>query len=62
MNNKEGLMDVSKVLVWLEGKKTYIVAILTGILGIISAYHPIPEYVWAILGAAGLGAVRAGIK
>lgn len=52
---------LSKITEFLDGKKSYIIAILTGILGIVSAYHPIPEYIWAILGAAGLGAVRSSI-
>ncbi len=47
---------------FLEGKKTYIVAIATLIGGIlVSQGIAIPEYVWAILAALGLGAVRAGI-
>ena len=52
---------IKKIQEFLDGKKSYIVAILTGALGIISAYHPIPEYVWAILGALGLSAVRSAI-
>lgn len=52
---------ISKIMAFLDGKKSYIVAILTGILGIVSAYHPIPEYVWVLLGALGLGAVRSSI-
>lgn len=53
---------LGKIEAFLDGKKTYIIAIATGILGIVSAYHPIPEYIWAILGALGLGAVRSGIS
>ena len=52
---------ITKIQAFLDGKKTYIVAILTGALGIFAAYHPIPEYVWAVLGALGLGAVRSSI-
>lgn len=52
---------LAKIEAFLDGKKTYIIAILTGALGIVSAYHPIPDYVWAILAALGLGAVRSGI-
>ena len=48
---------------FLSGKKTYIVAVLTAVGGVLAAFgYVIPEYVWPILGALGLGAVRAGIK
>lgn len=52
---------LAKIEEFLNGKKTYIVAILTGALGIFAAYHPIPEVVWTILAALGLGAVRSAI-
>jgi hypothetical protein len=52
---------LQKVQAFLDGKKTYIVAIITGVLGIVSAYHPIPEVVWTILGAIGLGTIRSAI-
>lgn len=53
---------LAKIESFLDGKKTYIVAIVGGILGIITAMgHPIPEYVYVILGALGLGAVRSAI-
>ena len=60
---------LSKIESWLNGKKTYIIAILTGLVGIWSAlvgidpthFHAIPEWVWSILAAAGLGAVRSAI-
>lgn len=52
---------LAKIEAFLDGKKSYLIAILTGALGIFSAYHPIPEYVWAILGALGLSAVRSAI-
>ena len=57
---KEKIM-LAKIQAFLDGKKTYIVAILTGVIGIFSAYHPVPEYIWVILGALGLGAVRSAI-
>jgi len=54
---------MGKILEFLDGKKTYIVAILTGIAGVLTAFGiVIPELVWAILGALGLGAVRDAIK
>lgn len=48
---------------FLQGKKTYIVAIITGILGAAEAmgYHVSPA-VYAILGSLGLIAVRSGIN
>lgn len=46
----------------LKGKKTYIVAVLAAAAAAASALgHPIPEWVWLVLNAAGLGAVRAAI-
>ncbi len=53
---------LDQVKAFLSGKKTYLVAILTGVLGIYSAYHPLPDYVWQILAALGLGAVRSAIS
>ena len=54
---------MNKILEWLSGKKTIIVAVLTGIGGVLLALGiAIPEYVWVILGALGLGAVRSAIK
>ena len=53
---------LGKIESFLNGKKTYIVALLTGGLGIAMAFGVvIPEWVWTVLAAAGLGAVRSGI-
>ena len=47
---------------FLAGKKTYIIAILIGVAAVANSLaYVIPESVWAILGALGLGAVRSGI-
>jgi len=56
-------MDLlSKIGTWLNGKKTYIISILIGVAGILTTQGiVIPEYVWALLAAAGLGAVRSGV-
>jgi len=58
-------MDIlTKVGAFLDGKKAYIVSILVGGIGLYMALNPafvIPEWVWALLGAAGLGAVRSAI-
>lgn len=46
----------------LRGKKTYIVAVLSAAAAAAAALgYPIPEYVWPLLGAAGLGAVRSAV-
>jgi hypothetical protein len=46
----------------LQGKKTYIIAILIGLGAVAQSLgYIIPEYVYAILGALGLGAVRSGV-
>lgn len=53
---------LSKLQEFLDGKKTYIIAILTGIGGVLIAFHiAIPDYVWTVLAALGLGAVRSAI-
>ena len=53
---------IKKIQAFLEGKKTYIVAIIGGILGLLTAYGiVIPEYVYVILGALGLGTLRSAV-
>ena len=50
-------------LAWIEGKRTYIIAILTGIFGVLNAFGiVVPEFVYLILAAFGLTFVRAAIK
>ena len=47
---------------FLQGKKTYIVVALIVAASIAQAQNiVIPEYVWTLLGALGLGAVRAAV-
>ena len=47
----------------LQGKKTYIIAIIVGILAALNYMGiVVPEYVYLILSALGLGAVRSGIE
>ena len=54
---------MKKVLEWLSGKKTYITAIVIGICAALQAAGiVVPEYVYVLLGAMGLGAVRSGLK
>ena len=46
----------------LQGKKSYIIAILIGLSAAAQSLgYMVPEYVYAILGALGLGAVRSGV-
>ena len=52
-----------KLIKFLNGKKTFFVAILTGVGATLTIFGiHIPEFAWAILGALGLGAVRSAIK
>ena len=58
---------LSAIEKFLDGKKTYLISLLIGGFGIwiatgtVDHPHVVAEWVWAILGAAGLGAVRSGI-
>jgi hypothetical protein len=47
---------------FLDGKKTYLVAVLVGVAAALQSLGiTIPDYVWTILAALGLGAVRSSI-
>ena len=47
----------------LQGRKTYIVAILTGVAVALTELDiVIPDIVWPILAALGLGAIRSAIN
>ena len=53
---------MDKLLAVLDGKKSYLV--MTGVFiagGLQALGYQIPEWVWTMLGGAGLGAVRAAI-
>ena len=51
-----------KILDFINGKKTYIIAILGAAAGASQALgYEVPDYVWTLLGAAGLGAVRHAV-
>ena len=53
---------LNQLTTFLEGKKTYITAIVTFALAIAQANGTVvPEYVYAILGAVGIATVRHGI-
>ncbi len=52
---------------WLElikGKKTFIIAIVTAVLGTLQALgiFAVPEYAWPIIAAAGLATLRLGVN
>lgn len=50
-------------MAWLEGKRTYIVALVTAAMGLLEASGvSVPGWVVMILGATGLYTVRAAIK
>lgn len=54
---------MTKLLEILNGKKTYIImAISFTAAGLEAIGHPIPEFVWPMLGALGLGTLRAAVK
>lgn len=47
----------------LQGRKSYIVAVLIAVFQILELQGiVVPEYVYTLLGAAGLAAVRSGIE
>lgn len=53
---------LEKIGLWLQGKKTYIVALLVGVAAVLNYLGiAIPEWVFVLLGALGLGAVRSAI-
>lgn len=53
---------MGKIFAFLEGKKTYIAAIVAAVIGIAQSQgYVIPEWVLTLLGAFGLYAVRAAV-
>jgi len=56
-------MDFSKVLAFLDGKKTYILAGAMLALGCAEGmgWFSVPEWVWPIAAAMGLTTLRAGV-
>ena len=57
---------MKKVLGMLEGKKTYLVALLVGVLTVVQSlgYMDMSSYqmIMGLLGAGGLASLRAGMK
>ena len=53
---------MSDIFKLLKGKRTYIVAAVTFTLGGLQAVgYPVPEWVYPLLGPAGLTTLRAGL-
>ena len=53
---------MAKIVQFLKGKKSYIVAAVTFVIGGLQAVgYPIPEWVFPLLGAAGLSTLRSGM-
>ncbi len=53
----------NSVVKWIEGRKTYAVALVILTCGILTRYgYEIPEYAWAALAAFGLAFLRAGVS
>lgn len=47
----------------LKGKKTYLVALIAALsAGAEALGHPVPQWLWPLLGAAGLTTVRSAIR
>ena len=52
-----------KVWDFLDGYKTQIIAVLVGVgAALTQAGVDIPEFVWPLLGALGLGAIRDAVR
>ena len=55
--------EKNAIVKWLEGRKTYAVAVTILICGVLNWQGVmIPEFVWAALAAFGLGFLRAGVQ
>ena len=54
---------MSGLVAFLDGKKTYITALVAAGLAVAQALgYPIPEWVYALLGAAGLASLRVAVS
>lgn len=54
---------MSNMLEWLKGKRTYFIAATIGIVAALQYLGvEIPEWVYALLAALGLGSLRAGVN
>jgi hypothetical protein len=54
---------MNEIMEFLKGKKTYLIAIAVVVLGALQGLEVfiVPEWAWPILGAVGLGTLRAGV-
>jgi len=57
-------MMITKMINFLKGKKTYIIALAGAALAILEIREiwVVPKEVWILLGAAGLTTLRTGLK
>jgi len=55
---------MQEIIDFLKGRKTYILAIGTLILGALQGFDifVLPEWVWPIIAACGLASLRAGVN
>jgi hypothetical protein len=54
---------MDSIIDFLDGKKSYLTAIVTAIIGAVQALgYEIPQWIFAILGAVGLGTLRAAVS
>lgn len=54
---------LTKILAWLEGKKTYLIALTGAILAALAAMGiVVPEWVMALLASLGLATLRSAVK
>ena len=55
---------MSAIVEWLKGKKTYAVAAAVVVIAFCKERFgvDVPGFVWAVLAAAGLGFLRAGVE
>lgn len=54
---------MEKILAFLQGKKTYIIAVVGAVVSLLLACGvTIPDWAWGLLGFLGLGALRSGVN
>jgi hypothetical protein len=53
---------IKAIVAWLSGKKTYIIAVIIAVIALLQASGVVvPQPVYDLLGALGLGFLRAGV-
>jgi hypothetical protein len=60
----ERTTKMEEILKALEGKKTFLIAIVTVVLGVLQGLEifVLPDYAWPIIAAAGFAALRSGVN